>query len=194
MPLKARIFADVIIVEAESHSFTRRITMATDADSWFTLFEFQDWIYRSFLVSEPAEQESLQPGAAMKATKWAEGKFLCGQAFNTAEGYTLSGILSFRAGVELTVSCTGICGTGKEPGTFEATGTGTTGPTKGAIYKLVGWVFPELPIANGAAKVLFVRGSVRALRGPDAKPDIELGGMPIGTVGLFEIVKTGKSV
>ena len=41
---------------------------------------------------------------------------------------------------------------------------------------------------NGAAKVLVVQGSVRAVRGPDTKPEVELGGMPAGpTVGTFAI-------
>ena len=33
-------------------------------------------------------------------------------------------------------------------------------------------------------------GAVRAVRGPDARPDPELGGMPLGTVGAFVIVGT----
>jgi hypothetical protein len=35
---------------------------------------------------------------------------------------------------------------------------------------------------------LSVKGSVLAVRGPDTKPEIELGGKPIGTVGTFIIV------
>jgi hypothetical protein len=52
---------------------------------------------------------------------------------------------------------------------------------------LFGWVFPEEPITNNAAKVLKVCGTVRSVRGTDAKLDIEPGGMPIGTVEHFVI-------
>jgi hypothetical protein len=78
-------------------------------------------------------------------------------------------------------------GSGNAPATFEATGTGTEGITKGAIYRLFGWVFPEEPVVQGAARVLSIRGSVWAVRGPDAQPEIELGRMPVGTVGAFVI-------
>lgn len=162
--------------------------MAIDTDSWFPLFEFQDWFYQSFLVLPTDEENDALPGTTVTAKKWAKGEFLCGQAFKTADGYTLGGTLSFRPGVELAVSAKGAFGIGNNPAPFEATGTGTEGPTKGAIYQLVGWVFPEQPIQNNAARVLSVRGSVRAVRGPDTKPENDLGGMPVGTVGTFLIV------
>jgi hypothetical protein len=85
--------------------------------------------------------------------------------------YTLDGTLSFRPGIELKVSAEGVLGSGNTPATFEATGVGTEGPTKGAIYELLGWVFAEQPIVAGGGRVLSVRGSVRALRGPDTKPE-----------------------
>lgn len=163
--------------------------MATDTDSWFPLFEFQDWIYQSFLVLPMPAEDSAEPGTVVTAKKWAKGTLLCGQAFKTSDGYTLDGTLSFRPRVELVVSAKGTFGSENTPATFEATGTGMEGPTKGAIYQLVGWVFPELPIVNAAGKVLSVRGSVRAVRGPDTKPDTELGGAPIGTVGTFVITR-----
>ena len=92
-------------------------------------------------------------------------------------------------GTALDVSVKGALGSGNAPATFEATGTGTDGVTKGAIYKLVGWVFPEDPVVQGAGRVLSVRGSVWAVRGPDTKPEAELGGMPVGTVGTFVIAR-----
>lgn len=165
--------------------------MATDMHAWFPLFEFQDWFYQSFSVDPKAEEDSVLPDTVVTAKKWAEGTLLCGQAFQVADGYTLNGILSFRPGVELAVSAKGTLGLGNAPATFEATGTGMEGTTKGAIYQLVGWVFPNEPIQNDAARVLSVRGSVWAVRGPDTKPEIELGGMPIGTVGTFSIVSIG---
>jgi hypothetical protein len=89
------------------------------------------------------------------------------------------------------VSVQGALGSGNAPATFEATGTGTQGITKGTIYKLVGWVFPEEPVVQGAGRVLSVRGSVRAVRGPDTNSEIELGKMPVGTVGAFVIARAG---
>lgn len=50
-------------------------------------------------------------------------------------------------------------------------------------------VFPR-EIRDGAARMLRIEGSVGAVRGSDARPDIELGGMPLGTVGKFVI--TGR--
>jgi hypothetical protein len=163
--------------------------MAIDTDSkWFPLFEFQDWSYRSFLIS-PAPEGASATAAAPAARQWAKGALVCGQAFSSPDGYTLSGNLVMGPGIELAVSAKGDLGSEDAPGTFEATGTGTEGVTKGAVYQLVGWVFAEQPVANGAGKVLSVRGSVRAVRGPDARPETELGGMPLDTVGLFEIVR-----
>ncbi|WP_297324637.1 hypothetical protein [Nitrosomonas sp.] len=54
---------------------------------------------------------------------------------------------------------------------------------------MYGWVFPEEPITNNAARVLKVSGTVRAVRGTDAKPETEPGGMPLGTVGYFTITR-----
>ena len=159
------------------------------SNSWFPLFEFQDWTYQSFLMLPTPEEDAALPGAAVTAKKWAKGTLLCGQAFVDGDGYKLDGTLSFRPGVELAVSARGRLGNSGSPGTFEATGTGTQGPTKGAIYQLVGLVFPEEPIQNNAAKVLSIRGHVLAVRGPDSKPAIELGGMPVGTVGAFVIAR-----
>src|ERR1022692_162967 len=163
--------------------------MAIDTDSkWFPLFEFQDWSYRSFLIS-PAPEGASATAAAPAARQWAKGALVCGQAFSSPDGYTLSGNLVMGPGIELAVSAKGDLGSEDAPGTFEATGTGTEGVTKGAVYQLVGWVFAEQPEANGAGKVLSVRGSVRAVRGPmqDRKPNSA--GCPLDTVGLFEIVR-----
>jgi len=135
-------------------------------------------------------QEAL--GSAVAAKKWARGSFQCGQAFSSGEEYTLSGKLVFKPGVELEVSVKGCQGLGWSPASFEATGKGKDGPTKGAIYCLKGWVFPSLPIISGASRPLSIKGSVRAAHGSDARPEIELGGMPGGdTVGLFTLVSKG---
>lgn len=170
--------------------------MNADLKPWFPLFEFQDWIYQSYLVLPTVQELDAVPGTAVTATKWAKGVYACGQAFvdPAAEGrYILDGVLSFAPGVTLNVSANGMYGRGATPATFEATDEGVEGPTKGAIYNLFGWIFSEQPITSGAARPNVIRGSVRAVRGPDSKPDFDLGGLPIGTTGSFVIVGKGPA-
>ena len=178
--------------------------MATDTNTaWFPLFEFQDWIYQSHLVLPTDPEKDAKPGSTVTARKWGAGKFLCGQAFrsgeggmapldlqrrppfNEGEGYTLTGTLVFAPGVELAVTISGALGIGEGPASFEGSGIATAGPMKGAISRLAGWAFPELPTSNGAAKVSAVKGAVWAVRGTDVDPTNEPGGMPINTVGSF---------
>lgn len=163
--------------------------MPQATDTWFPLFEFKDFFYRSFLVI-PSD---IDPTGPVTLTDWAKGDFVCGQAMNVDDGYELTGTLVFRQGVQLEVSAKGTKGKGDKPGTFEATGTGTAGPTTGAIYQLVGLVYPTLPINSSAAVVANIRGSVRAVQGPTSNPAVELGGLPIGTVGAFVIVSRGPA-
>jgi hypothetical protein len=163
--------------------------MAADGNSWFPLFEFQSWAYESFLMLPTDAEQAAPPGSAVTGKKWAKGEFACGQAFKTAEGYTLDGTLTFASGVGLSVMAHGACGNDGAPATFEAIGTGVDGPLKGTIYKLVGWVFPG-EIRNGAARAVSVQGAIQAVRGPDTRPDREPGGMPLGTVGKFML--TGR--
>jgi len=74
---------------------------------------------------------------------------------------------------------------GTELAKFEAIGEVKDNvPVKGAVYKLLGWA-----VRGEDDEVESIRGSVVAVRGPDARPDVELGGMPIGTVGAFVISK-----
>jgi hypothetical protein len=160
--------------------------MAIDEVKWFPLFEFQNYNYFSVVMVPDLKTSEVLPPAPIAARKWGMGTFICGQAFQTADGYTLEGRLAIKPGVEMTVSAHGNLGNANEPASFEAVGTGAAGPIAGAIYQLAGWVFPE-SVDGGAGKVLSVRGSIRAVRGPDANPTIELGGMPLETVGIFEI-------
>ncbi|UJP06882.1 MAG: hypothetical protein LZF84_07415 [Nitrosomonas sp.] len=129
---------------------------------WFPGYEFQEFIYQSFLILPTPVEIAASPGATVTAKKWAKGDFLQGQAFNSGgEGkYTLGATLQFDSGpdLKLDVSIKGNKGIGHAPGTFEATGTGIEGLLKGASYALYGWVFPEEPIANNAARVLRVSG------------------------------------
>ena len=164
--------------------------MADATSTWFPLFEFQDWTYESTLVLPTSGEALAAAGSAVTARKWARGALALGQAMRTADGYSLGGQLTFAPGVGLDVSASGELGSSTDPAVFKGIGTSTDGVTKGSVYELLGWVVPEAPIANGAARVLRVEGSVRAVRGPDTNPGIELGKMPVGTVGSFVIRRT----
>ena len=161
-----------------------------DGPTWFPLFEFQDWLYQSYLVLPQLADADAAAGAPIGAKKWSTGTLLCGQAFTADDGhYTLSGTLRFRSGVELAIVAQGRLGTTHALPSFKAIATGTHGDLKGMVSELVGWVYPELPISNAAARVLCVRGAIRAVRGTDAKPEVDPSGMPLGTVGAFVIAR-----
>lgn len=165
------------------------MTTATNP-TWFPLFEFQDWTYQAFLLLPTALEDAAAAGGAVSARKWSRGTLMCGQAFTATDGYRLTGTLVFKPGVELAVVASGTRGRGDAPGTFVATGTGTGGPLKGMVSELTGWMFPDLPIVNAAARVLSIHGSIRAVRGTDANPGIDPSGIPIGTVGAFVISRS----
>ena len=154
--------------------------IAADETNFIPAFEFQDWVYQSFLVLPTPEQAKAAPGTEVAAKKWAMGKLLLSDGVDGGA----AGFLTFAPGVQLKVTVKNTPGKGSVPATFEATGVGAEGVTKGAEYQLTGWAFRG---ADG--KVESVRGSVRAVRGPDTKPDVELGKMPVGTVGAFVISK-----
>lgn len=144
-------------------------------------FEFQDWLYQSFLVPT-ADASAAALGADVAAKKWAMGKLTLS---DSPDGYEANGFLDFDPlPVKLKVSVRGVPGNGEVPATFEATGIANDGAAKGAEYELTGWAF-----AGTDGKVESVRGSVRAVRGPDSNPSTELGRMPVGTVGAFSITK-----
>lgn len=156
--------------------------MTPDSASVFIpAFEFQDWDYQSFLVLPTDDESGANPGAPVTCKKWAMGKLLLS---DSPDGLGGAGFLTFPNGAKLNVQVTGTPGTDDTPATFEATGRGMEGVTKGAEYQLTGWAFRG---ADG--KVESVRGSVRAVRGPDASPTVELGRMSVGTVGAFVIAK-----
>jgi hypothetical protein len=164
-------------------------TASAIATSWFPLFEFQEWTYQAFLLLPTPAEEAAPPGSPVTAKKWSHGTLTCGQAFNAGGGYNLTGTLVFQDHGKLEVVARGTLGPGNAPATFEATGTGVDGDVKGMVSQLTGWVIPELPIANAAARVLCVRGSIRAVRGTDAKPGVDPSGMPLNTVGAFVIAR-----
>ncbi|MGZ8212934.1 MAG: hypothetical protein ACXWTP_00330 [Methylosarcina sp.] len=164
-------------------------------NSWFPGFEFHDYQYQSFLILPTTEQDSVPPSNEVNAKRWAKGQFICGQAFNSGEGYSLDGVLRFESNSaqkpELKVLITGTCGEGKNPASFEGTGTGIDGPTKGAIYSLVGWAFRDEKQTGPGGSIIRICGSVRAVRGPDNRPERGLGDMPLGTAGAFVITSIG---
>lgn len=153
---------------------------------WFPLFEFQDWSYESTLIVPTAGELQAPAGSPVTARNWAKGELLLGQALKDGSSYHATGRLVFAPEVELEVSIRGTLGTREGPASFNAMGEGPTGRTKGTLYELIGWVFPLPPIANGAARPSSIRGSVMAVRGPDASP-ADAGGVPIGTVGAFVV-------
>jgi hypothetical protein len=159
-------------------------TKASSAGDFMPSFEFQNWTYQSFLILPTPKQLAEPPGIAVDCKKWAIGKLLLS---DSPDGYIAAGFLTFAPGVELSVQVKGQVGKDGAPATFEAIGIGEKGVTKGAIYELNGWVFP-----GQDGKTESVRGSVRAVRGPDTSPQVELGKMPVGTVGAFMITKSAQ--
>ena len=71
--------------------------MTTNA--WAPVFESQDWIYQSFLVTPSAEESAAPPlpGTVVPVTarKWAMGQLSCGATSQTPDGYAVSGTLVF---------------------------------------------------------------------------------------------------
>ena len=140
-----------------------------------------NWTYQSFLVLPTPAELAATPGSPVTSKKWAMGKLLLAKAGDNMEA---TGQLTFLPGVELKIHVTFVPGKDGSPAKFEATGRGESGPTAGAVYELVGWAIPD-----AAGQLLEVRGSVRAVRGPDSNPAVELGRMPVNTVGAFVISK-----
>lgn len=156
--------------------------MTSRPDSLFVpAFEFQDWLYQSFLILPTPAEVSAKPGSSVTSKKWAMGKLVLA---DSPDGYAAAGVLDFAPGVQLKVKLKFQPGTDDAPATFEALGIGEEGVTNGAEYQLWGWIF-----RGQDGKVESVRGSVRAVRGPNSSPEVELGKMPVGTVGAFTITK-----
>jgi len=139
-------------------------------------YDAAEYLYGSYLVTPSLLQYDSDPPIATDAVKWAHGRFL-----ETA-GSTNHGKLIFKPGIELDVEFEFNVVDGLTA--FSATGKGLIGPTTGAVYRLSGWVttYDAQP-----SKVQYIRGSVVALRGPDSRPKMELGGQEIGTVGYFDL-------
>ena len=152
------------------------------ADQFVPAFEFQDWNYQSFLILPTPDEGKAQPGSSVTAKKWAMGKLTLS---DSPDGYEANGFLDFGSGVRLEVKVNFQPGEDGAPASFEANGIGEEGLAIGSHYHLTGWAFP-----GSDGKVEHVQGAIRAVRGPDSDPQIELGQMPIGTVGAFHISKS----
>lgn len=147
----------------------------TNGSDFIPAFE-GNWSYQSLLVAPAEDQKTADP----VATTWAMGKIYLADGVD----FGAAGTLVFARGVELQVLLKFKPGEGGHAAELTATGTGRDGTAKGALYHLTGWVSRDA--AGGAS---LVSGAVLAVRGPDARPGIELGGAEAGTVGLFMLVK-----
>lgn len=136
------------------------------------------WSYQSFLILPTATELDAPPGTFVTTKKWALGQLAISD--NTNDEF--SGELVFAPGVKLNVKGRVLLSTNSTPLGIEAIGEGLEGPTKGAIYRINGWVVPP---SSNQTKRPNIHGSVLAIRGSDSKPDVELGGKPVGTVGAF---------
>jgi hypothetical protein len=162
--------------------------MSQAAETWFPLFEFQKYLYRSYLL-EPLEAD---PGGPVSLREWAKGELACGQAMNRGDGFSVSGTLSLAPGVTLAVELEGKKAATGTPARVTGKGTGLEGPTAGALYELSGLVHPAPSRDPGAAQVASIRGSVTAAKGPGGAP-FDLARQPLGTVGSFVIVSLGPA-
>ncbi len=151
---------------------------------WTPRLWMQNWTYQSFLVLPTPTEEMVPPGSAITAKKWAKGNLYLETSIDTGNPDAV-GLLIFPTkdgDVKLRVKAS--VEKGIDPVKFEATGEVQDAvPAKGAVYKLLGWAF-----RGKDDDVATVRGCVMAVRGSDARPDVDLGGMPIGTVGAFVIM------
>jgi hypothetical protein len=145
-------------------------------------FGMRHWEYQSFLVLPTDAENAAKPGATITAKKWAQGRLYIEDGIGNMSDVV--GTLEFETDLGLLkLAVKAVLDQKNVPAKFEATGeVEENNPFKGACYLLVGWAFQDKD-----SKVARITGSVRAVRGSDAQPDEELGGMPIGTVGLFTI-------
>lgn len=146
-------------------------------------FGMRHWTYQSFLVLPTDAENAAQPGATITAKKWAKGELYLEDAIDDSPDAV--GTLEFPTDQGLLkLAVKAVLEQGTELAKFEAIGEvqEPTSKARGASYALVGWAFQDKD-----GRVAKITGSVRAVRGTDGQPEKELGGMPIGTVGIFTI-------
>lgn len=163
--------------------------MSQANETWLPLFEFQDFLYRSYLL-EPSVND---PGGPVSLKDWAKGKLACGQATRSGtDRYTVHGTLALAPGVILAVTLGGKLSATDVPSTMEGEGACLEGPAAGALYRLTGLVHPASSTSLGAAPVASIRGSVTAMKGAGGS-NMDLARQPLGTVGAFIIVSLGPA-
>jgi len=133
------------------------------------------WDYQSFLILSASPREDTSPGSPPAPRKWATGTL----TVPLGTSPDVRGELTFAPAITLTVQGRITPASDVSPSVFVATGEGSIGPTKGALYQIAGTAITD------ANKRQSIHGWVLAVRGPDTHPETELGGMPIGTVGTF---------
>jgi hypothetical protein len=182
-------FSEQILVQGEKESAVISligVSMQQLADQIFSTvketFTIKGaWSYQSFLLLPTDAELADKPGSAVTSRKWASGQL---NVLSETDG-EFEGELVFAPDIKLNVKGKILPSTNSLPAIFEAIGEGlhspTTNPTKGAIYKIMGWI----PTSFNGENQLNVCGSVLAVRGADPNPEIELGKMPIGTMGTF---------
>jgi hypothetical protein len=156
--------------------------------AWTPSFWMQDWTYQSFLILPTDPEKQSPPGTSITTKKWAKGNLNLETSIDLPPAPDAIGSLVIptpRGNVKLNVKA--FVESGVSPVKFEATGEVQNAPaeTNGAIYKLLGWAF-----RGEDDKVSKIEGCIIAVRGSDASPNLELGGMPVGTVGAFIITNT----
>jgi hypothetical protein len=153
---------------------------------WTPSFSMQGWTYQSFLILPTDPEKQSPPGSSINTKKWAKGNLYLETSIDLPPAHDAIGNLVIptpRGNVKLSVKA--FVEKGVSPVKFEATGEVQNNPAEanGAMYKLFGWAF-----RGEDDKVSKIEGCVIAVRGSDTSPNVELGGMPIGTVGAFTIV------
>lgn len=163
--------------------------MSTASAIWTPQFWMHGWSYQSFLILPTPSEKAAPPGSAVTAKTWAKGRLNLETSTDLGKPDAVGLLIFPTAQGELKLRVKASVEEGIDVAKFEATGEVVDDvPAKGTVYELVGWAF-----RGKDDKVAAVRGSVMAVRGPDARPDIELGGQPIGTVGAFIITQSNAT-
>jgi len=133
------------------------------------------WDYQSFLILSTSPGRDATPVSPLALRRWAMGTLTLAPCTSP----DVRGELTFAPGVALTVKGHITPASDMSPTVLVATGEGLSGPTKGSLYQIAGTAVID------ANKRQSIHGWVLAVRGPDANPKKELGGLPTGTVGTF---------
>jgi hypothetical protein len=161
---------------------------STSQTVWTPSFVMQGWTYQSFLILPTDPEKQAPPGTSITTKKWAKGYLHLETSIDLPPAPDAIGRLVIptpRGNVTLKVEA--FVERGVSPVKFEATGEVQEAPPEinGAMYKLLGWAF-----RGKGNEVSKIEGCVISVRGSDSHPNVELGEMPVGTVGSFIITST----